>query len=173
MRSLSISTLVSAIVLLFALGVPLFNKAINPSQDVAGESFELGRVEFTAPETALLRPGLFRPEAGQIELTVGRATVNVNAAGPYHYDAEYLAGEVTRLLEARPGVNITEARECVAANDVQGAGSNFVIEDGTGFICAFVEDNVRFEVSVSGDTLDTATVVHIEELMGTLSVKGS
>ncbi|MFC4334020.1 hypothetical protein [Salininema proteolyticum] len=172
LRSMTVSAAVAAVVLLFALGIPLFNKAVNPSRDISGQLFELGSVSFIAPHGALLRPGQFRPEAGQIELTVGTADVVISTAGPYDYSADYLASQLERLMEARPSVRMTEERACVAANGLAGEGSNFVTENGTGFVCAFVADRVRSEVTVSAVTLDNQTAQRIDQLLSTLTVKG-
>ncbi|WP_112134445.1 hypothetical protein [Glycomyces dulcitolivorans] len=168
LRSLAVAAAVAAAVLLFALAVPLLNKAVSPTVDVGGERFTLAGVTITAPDGTHMRPGYYRPESGRAEFLVGDAEVDVAVAGPYGFDAEYLAGEMARLLEVQPGVRLTEPRSC-AANGVEGAGRGFVTETGTGFACAFVHGETRAEVTARGATLDAGTVDRIDALIARLS----
>ncbi|WP_030162041.1 hypothetical protein [Glycomyces sp. NRRL B-16210] len=167
-RSLAVAAAVAAVVVLFALGVPLLNKAVSPAVDVGGETFVLAGVTVTLPEEVWMRPGLYRPESGRAEFLVGNAEVDIVVAGPYSFDAEYLAAEMVRLLEVQPGVQLTEPREC-AADGVEGAGQSFVTETGAGFACAFVHDEIRAEVTATGASLDSGTVDRIDALIAQLS----
>ncbi|THV27017.1 hypothetical protein [Glycomyces paridis] len=167
-RSLAVATAVAAVVLLFALGVPLLNKAVSPTVDVGGETFVLAGVTVTAPDDVLMRPGYYQPGSGRAEFLVGDAEVDIAVAGPYDFDAEYLAAEMGRLLEVQPGVQLTEPREC-AADGVEGAGRSFVTETGAGFTCAFVHDEIRAEVTAKGASLDPGTVGRIDSLIAQLS----
>lgn len=167
-KSLAIATAVAAVVLTFALAVPLLNKAVSPTVDVGGETFTLAGVTLTAPDEVRMRPGYYQPGSGRVEFLVGEAEVDIAVAGPYDFDAEYLADEMTRLLEVQPGVQLTEPRDC-AADGVEGAGRSFVTETGAGFACAFVHDTIRAEVTATGASLDSATVDRIDALIGQLS----
>ncbi|RRR96035.1 hypothetical protein [Glycomyces terrestris] len=169
LRSLAVAAAVTAAVLLFALAVPLLNKAVSPAVDVGGERFTLADgVTVTAPADTLMRPGHYRPESGRAEFLVGGAEVEIAVAGPYGFDAEYLADEMARLLEVQPGVQLTEPRDC-AADGVEGAGRGFVTETGAGFACAFVHDDTRAEVTARGASLDAATVDRIDALIARVS----
>ncbi len=130
-RSLVIATAVAAVVLMFALAVPLLNKAVSPTVDVGGETFTLAGVTLTAPDEVRMRPGYYQPGSGRAEFLVGEAEVDIAVAGPYDFDAEYLAEEMTRLLEVQPGVQLTEPRDC-AADGVEGAGTQLRHRDGRG-----------------------------------------
>jgi len=166
--SLVVATAVAAVVLTFALGVPLLNKAVSPTVDVGGETFTLAGVTVTAPDEVRMRPGYYQPESGRAEFLVGDAEVDIAVAGPYEFDAQYLADEMARLLEVQPGVQLTEPRDC-AADGVEGAGRGFVTETGVGFACAFVHDEIRAEVTAAGASLDAATVDRIDSLIAQLS----
>ncbi|SDL10386.1 hypothetical protein SAMN05216298_2751 [Glycomyces sambucus] len=168
MRSLAVAAAVAAAVLLFALAVPLLNKAVSPTVDVGGQRFTLAGVTVVLPEGTRMRPGQYRPESGRAEFLVGDAEVDIAVAGPYGFDAEYLAGEMARLLEAQPGVRLTESRDC-AADGVDGAGRGFVTETGAGFACAFVHGGTRAEVTARGASLDAGTVDRIDELLARLA----
>ncbi|GAA1686242.1 hypothetical protein GCM10009830_37200 [Glycomyces endophyticus] len=168
LRSLAVAAAVTATVLLFALAVPLLNKAVSPTADVGGEEFVLAGVTVTAPDDTRMRPGQYRPGSGRAEFLVGGAEVDVAVAGPYGFDAEYLADEMARLLEAQPGVRLTEPRAC-AADGVEGAGRGFTTETGAGFACAFVHGDTRAEVTARGSTLDPGTVDRVDELIAQLS----
>ncbi|MQM25770.1 hypothetical protein [Glycomyces albidus] len=167
-RSLAVAAAVTAAVLVFALAVPLLNKAVSPAVDVSGERFALAGVTVTAPDDTRMRPGHYRPGSGRAEFLVGDAEVDIAVAEPYRFDAEYLAGEMARLLEAQPGVQLTGARPC-AADGVEGAGRGFVTETGTGFACAFVHGGTRAEVTARGSSLDARTVDRIDALIAELS----
>ncbi|MCC3764716.1 hypothetical protein K3N28_16790 [Glycomyces sp. TRM65418] len=171
-RSLTVAIAVAAVVLAFALGIPLLNKAVSPTVDVGGETFTLQGVTLTAPAAVRMRPGYYQPESGRVEFLVGDAEVDIVVAGPYGFDAEYLADEMARLLEAQPGVHLTDPRDC-AADGVQGAGRSFVTETGAGFACAFVHDDVRAEVTATGSSLDSATVDRIDALIAQLSFEAA
>nr|BFF23027.1 hypothetical protein GCM10025732_09920 [Glycomyces mayteni] len=168
MRSLAVAAAVAAAVLVFALGVPLLNKAVSPTVDVGGEQFALAGVVLTAPEDTRMRPGYYKPESGRAEFLVGDAEVDIAVAGPYGFDAEYLADEMARLLEVQPGVRLTEPRAC-AADGVEGAGRSFTTETGAGFACAFVHGDTRAEVTARGASLDAHTVERIDALIAQLS----
>ncbi|NUQ89257.1 MULTISPECIES: hypothetical protein [Glycomyces] len=168
LRSLAVAAAVAAAVLVFALGVPLLNKAVSPTVDVGGEQFALAGVTLTAPEDTRMRPGYYRPESGRAEFIVGDAEVDIAVAGPYGFDAEYLAAEMARLLEVQPGVRLTEPRDC-AADGVEGAGRSFTTETGAGFACAFVHGDTRAEVTARGASLDAHTVERIDALIAQLS----
>jgi hypothetical protein len=163
-RSLAVAAAVVAAVLLFALAVPLLNKAVSPTVDVSGERFALAGVTVTAPDGTRMRPGHYRPESGRAEFLVGGAEVAIAVAEPYRFDAEYLADEMARLLEVQPGVQLTEPRTC-AADGVEGAGRGFVTETRAGFACAFVHGDTRVEVTASG-ALDRAP-------LGSASIEGA
>lgn len=167
-KSLAVATAVAAVVLMFALAVPLLNKAVSPAVDVGGRTFTLAGATLTAPAEVRMRPGYYQPGSGRIGFLVGEAEVDFAVAGPYGFDAEYLAGEMSRLLEVQPGVQLTEPRDC-AADGVEGAGRSFVTETGAGFACAFVHDTIRAEVTATGASLDSATVDRIDALIGQLS----
>ncbi|MCD0443531.1 hypothetical protein LO763_07805 [Glycomyces sp. A-F 0318] len=162
------ATAVAAVVLAFALAVPLINKAVSPTVDVGGDTFVLEGVTVTAPDEVRMRPGYYQPESGRAAFLVGDAEVDIAVAGPYDFDAEYLADEMARLLEVQPGVRLTEPRDC-AADGVEGAGRSFVTETGAGFACAFVHDEIRAEVTATGASLDNATVDRIDALIAQLS----
>lgn len=167
-RSLTVAIAVAAVVLTFALGVPLLSKAVSSTVDVGGETFVLSGVTLTAPESIRMRPGYYHPESGRAEFLVGEAEVDIVVAGPYGFDAEYLADEMARLLEVQPGVQLTEPRDC-AADGVEGTGRSFVTETGMGFACAFVHDQIRAEVTATGTSLDSDTVDRIDALIAQLS----
>ncbi|HEX2144684.1 MAG TPA: hypothetical protein VHG10_09270 [Glycomyces sp.] len=171
-RSLAVATAVAAVVLTFALAVPLLNKAVSPTVDVGGQTFTLSGVTLTAPDEVHMRPGFYQPESGRAEFIVGDAEVDIAVARPYDFDAEYLAEEMARLLEVQPGVQLTEPRAC-AADGVEGAGRSFVTETGAGFACAFVHDDIRAEVTATGTSLDSATVDRIDALIGQLSFEAA
>lgn len=171
-RSLAVAIAVAAVVLAFALGVPLLNKAVSPTVDVGGETFALAGVTLTAPESVRMRPGYYQPESGRAEFLVGDAEVDIVVAEPYRFDAEYLADEMARLLEVQPGVQLTEPRDC-AADGVEGAGRSFTTETGAGFACAFVHDEIRAEVTATGASLDSATVDEIDALIAQLSFRAA
>ncbi|MEU6858292.1 hypothetical protein AB0B28_05375 [Glycomyces sp. NPDC046736] len=157
-RSLAVAAAVFAVVVLFALGVPLLNKAVSPTIDVGGETFDLAGVTIVAPEQTLMRPGFYQPGSGRIEFLVGDAEVDIAVAGPYDFDAEYLAEEMARLLETQPGVRLTDPRAC-DADGVEGAGRSFVTETGAGFACAFVHGDIRAEVTATVSSIGSGSGV--------------
>lgn len=152
-----------------AMGVPLVNNAVSAETEVADETFRLNPgVTVTASSGVLMRPGSHQPQQGRAEFSVNSATVTVEAEGPYDRSSDYLLDEMERLFAAQPEVHLAESRDCVAG-DVVGSGRTFFTSAGSGFLCAFVHDGVRVEVTASGTALDAETVHKIDDLIDSVS----
>ncbi|QSB05263.1 hypothetical protein [Natronoglycomyces albus] len=170
---LAASSAIVALTVALAMGVPLLNKAISSEVDVTGESFRLSPgVTVTAPPGTEMRPGFHQPQQGRAEFSINSATVAVEAQAPYHFSADYLIDEMERLIAAQPGVHMAEDRAC-QAGQIVGAGRSFLTASGSGFLCAFVYDGVRVEVTASGTALDSETVEAIERLIDSLDFGGA